>query len=100
MFDSGERRTYLVECYWPSVDAQGFLAAAQRARQAAQQLQGQGRELRFLASILVLIDETVFYLFDGEEAEVRTASEQAGIPFERVLESIRVTGGPPDEEKR
>jgi hypothetical protein len=50
------------------------------------------RALRFLGSILVLADETVFCLFDGLEADVRTVSEQAGVPFERVLESLRIDG--------
>jgi hypothetical protein len=40
-------------------------------------------------------DETVFCLFDGDEADVRAVSEQAGIPFARVLESLRVDGNRP-----
>jgi hypothetical protein len=50
----------------------------------------------FLASIRVPADEGVFCLFDGVGADIRTASEQAGVPFERVLETgitcIRITG--------
>jgi hypothetical protein len=38
-------------------------------------------------------DETVFCLFDGAEADVRAVSEQAGVPFERVLESLRIDVG-------
>ena len=43
-------------------------------------------------SILVPADETVFCLFDGVEADVRAVSEEAGMPFERVLESLRIDG--------
>jgi len=35
-------------------------------------------------------DETVFCFFDGQEADVRAVSEKAGVPFERILESLRI----------
>ena len=41
-------------------------------------------------SILVPSDETVFCLFDGSEADVRAVSQQADMPFERVLASVRI----------
>jgi len=89
---SAERRLYLVECYWPGVTEQKLTEAAARARAAAGELRRHGRELQFLCSILVLADETVFCFFDGAEEDVRTASLQAGVRFERVLESRRVDG--------
>lgn len=46
----------------------------------------------FLGSILVPADETVFCLFNGSEADVRAVNERAGVPFERVLESLRIDG--------
>ncbi len=58
-----------------------------------------GRDLRFLWSILVPADETVFCFFDGDETDVRTVSEQAGVPFERVLEWLRIDGRPNAEDK-
>ncbi len=93
MYESGAQRSYLVECYWPSVDVEKLLAVARRTRAAAQELRRQGRRLRFVGSILVSVEETVFYLFDGEEADVRAVSERAGVPFERVLESLLIDGG-------
>ena len=65
-------------------------------RGPARELRRQGHQLRFLQSILVLADETVFCHFDGAEADVRTVSEPAGGPFERVLESIRIDGSQSD----
>lgn len=85
-----EHTSYLVECYWPGVSAEAFAAVAARAEEAAREVQEQGRELHFLGSILVLSDETVFCFFDGEEADVRAVSERAGVPYERVLESLRI----------
>lgn len=87
---SNGSRTYLVECYWPGVSEEKLVAATQRAQAAAAELGREGHELRFVGSILVLSDETVFCLFDGCEADVLRASEKAGVPFERVLESRRI----------
>jgi hypothetical protein len=95
-----ERRSYLVECYWPGVSEDKLAAATERTRTAASELRLDGHELRFLGSILVLADETVFCLFDGLEADVRAVSEQAGVPFERVLESLRIDGNQPQEEEQ
>jgi len=92
MSESGEAKSYLVECYWPGVSEEKLALASQRVRRAAYGLRRHGRELRFRGSILVPADETVFCLFDGVEADVRAVSEEAGMPFERVLESLRIDG--------
>jgi hypothetical protein len=78
--------------YWPGVSEEKLAAAAQCAQTAASEPRRQGREFRFRGSILVVADETVFCLFEGLEADVRAVSEQAGVPFERVLESLRIDG--------
>jgi len=44
----------------------------------------------------VLADETVFCLFDGREEDVRAATVRAGVPFQRVLESLRIDGSQPE----
>jgi len=92
MSESGEAKSYLVECYWPGVSEEKLALASQRARRAAYGLRRHGRELRFRGSILVPADETVFCLFDGVEADVRAVSEEAGMPFKRILESLRIDG--------
>jgi hypothetical protein len=53
----------------------------------------QGRDLRFVGSILVLSEETVFYLFDGDEQDVVAITKQLGVRFERVLETLHIRGG-------
>jgi len=90
-----EPRTYLVECYWPGVSQHKLAAASRQAGAAAAQLRRQGRETRFLGSLLVPAEETVFCLFEGTESDVRAASAQAGIPAERILESLRVNATEP-----
>jgi hypothetical protein len=99
MSGDGQPRGYLVECYWPGVNAEKVVAAVERAEQAAGELRSQGRSLHVLGSILVPADETVFCLFDGQEADVRAVSERAGVPFERILESLRIGGGQTKQER-
>jgi hypothetical protein len=78
----------VVECYWPSVTQDQHALAAGRARAAASEARRSGRELQFLGSILIPAEETVFCLFTGREHDVRAASRQAELPFERILESV------------
>ena len=89
MSDGDLTKSYLVECFWPGVTSETLALAARRVQASASALRQQGGDVIFLGSILVPADESVFCLFDGVEADVRAASEQAGIPFERVLESLR-----------
>lgn len=89
---SDRKRSYLVECYWPGVSEASLATAARRVRLAAAELRRHGHDVAFLSSILVPADETVFCLFEGCETDVRAVSEQAGMPFERVLESLRIDG--------
>jgi hypothetical protein len=86
-------RSYLVEYYWPGVSEQKLAVAAGQMQRAAENLRARGHDLQFIGSILVPTDETVFCLFDGIEADVRNVSEQVRVPFERILESLRIGGG-------
>jgi hypothetical protein len=43
--------------------------------------------VRYLGSLLMCQDEVVLCLFAGAERSVRRAAEEAGIPFERILEA-------------
>jgi hypothetical protein len=80
--------TYVVECFWPGVSDEGFLAASLRADECAADLRLQGRQVRLVASILLLEDETVFCVFQGDLDVVRDAASRAQLPFERVLASV------------
>lgn len=92
MSEGDQAKSYLVESYWPGVKAQEVNAATGRARQAAKAMRKRGTELRFLGSIFVVSDETVFWLFEGSEADVRTVSDKARVPYERILEALRIIG--------
>ena len=86
---SAERTgSYLAECYWPGVSEAALAERVARADAAAAELRRQGRQVDLRGTILVRSDETVFCLFDGQESDVRAAGELAGMPFERILESL------------
>jgi Protein of unknown function (DUF4242) len=87
-------RGCVIECCWPGVTEQAVADAAHRTVQAAAEIRRQAHDVDFLTAILVPPDETIFCLFEGHEAAVRTAGDRAGIPAERVLESVRVDGNP------
>jgi hypothetical protein len=55
-------------------------------------------ELRFLGSLLIPADETVFSLFQGTEADVRAIAQEADIPLERVVEWCWLDNGGDDRE--
>ncbi len=87
--DQREATEYLVECFWPGV-AEGDLADLdRRAEASADELSVGGQAVRYLGSLLVRQDEVVFCRFEGSEAMVRGAAEQAAIPFERIVEAGR-----------
>jgi uncharacterized protein DUF4242 len=90
MFSAKPAGTYLVECYWPGVSENAVAGAMRRAHEAVRELRQHGSDVRFVSSILIPADETVFCLFQGSEPDVRAVSERAGVPFERVLESVHV----------
>ena len=82
-------RSYLLECYWPDVDREGVGARVARLRSAVAHLAGEGREIDLADSIFVPGDETLFCVVTGAEADVLEASREAGLPFDRIRESIR-----------
>jgi Nickel responsive protein SCO4226-like len=76
-------RTYLVECYWPGVDAGAVEAALARADAE--------EDVQCVDTILVPEDEIVLCLFKGPSAQaVRAATLRSGLPSERVTPSIRL----------
>ena len=76
-------REYVVECFWPGVRESDLEELDARIAAAA------GADVRYQGSILMRADEVVLCLFTGSETAVRAVAEQAPIPFERILESVR-----------
>lgn len=76
----------IAECLLPGLT---LLAAEELAGQITAELAGHPRPgVCFLGSLLMPGDEVLLCLFAGPEAEVRAASERAGLPFERILPCV------------
>lgn len=74
---------YAAKCYWPGVTEPELEQATARAMRATTK-----GAVAYLGSILFEDDELVLCLFDAaSRAAVRTATERAGIPCERVMDS-------------
>ena len=72
---------YAAKCYWPGVTECVLRRVAKRAIDA-------GRA-DYVGSLLFPADELVLCLFQGRSpVAVQRASEQAGIPCERVMETV------------
>ncbi|MDX6512716.1 MAG: hypothetical protein QOE36_2220 [Gaiellaceae bacterium] len=89
MTESGSGSEYAAECFWPGVDEAAVRAIDTRAAQTAAELTSTGTPVRYVGSLLLREDEVVLCLFAGDRATVRRAAEQAGMPFERILEAAR-----------
>jgi len=82
-------QTFLVEQYWPGVTAESFELAADKVRASAREL----GDIRFLHSTLVPDDEAAFCVFAASSAAlVAEAYRRAGVPYERILDALDVTG--------
>ena len=86
---------YAAKCFWPGVTEDELRLAAERARSEADG----ARQAVFRAALFLPGDELVLCLFESASAAaVKQASEQAGMPCERVIETVWV-GREPRPEK-
>lgn len=91
--EESRRREYLAECLWPGVTEGELAGLGARARASAEATAGSPDEVRYLGFTLMPGDEVVFFAFGGPSPEaVRTVARSAGIPFERIVESVHVAG--------
>jgi hypothetical protein len=78
---------YTAKCFWPGVTEDELRLAAARARN---EIPAQPAA-RFRGALYLPGDELVLCLFDSlSPAAVKRASERAGMPCERVIESVWV----------
>jgi len=78
---------YLVECYWPGVDAERLMQTAERLSVPQPPLE----PVRWINATLIPDDEIVLCLAEGSAPEaVRASAEVAGLPAERIVAAITV----------
>jgi hypothetical protein len=77
---------YAAKCYWPRGTKTELEPVAARAAQGSSRSARHG--VAYLGSLLFSGDDLVLCLFEGpSRAAVKHASERAGIPCERLMDS-------------
>jgi hypothetical protein len=80
---------YVVETYQSRVRPEVFEVAAMHARRAAEEVSGEGLDVRHVRSVFVAVDETCFHFFEATSIEaVRHACERGGITTDRIALSL------------
>ena len=85
----GSREGWQVaECLLPGLT---IAAAEKLARRITAELEGRPRPgVCFLGCLLMPGDEVLMCVFRGPQADVRSVSERAGLPFERILGCVGI----------
>jgi len=80
---------YAAKCYWPGVTANELERAAASATREAGKASQSGKPVAYLGSLLFPDDQLVLCLFESSSrTTVKQTTERAGIPCERLMESI------------
>jgi Protein of unknown function (DUF4242) len=82
-------QTYLVEHYRPGLTVEGLKCWAARVRSAVDELEREGKAIRYVRSTIVPADESLLCVVEAATEElVREMYARAGIPFERLSRVI------------
>jgi hypothetical protein len=83
--------SFMAECFWPGVTRLLLEDVGRRAGEAAQGSNSKGASTRYVGAILVPADEIALCLFEAPSIAAATElNERAAIPFERILEIVRL----------
>jgi hypothetical protein len=83
---------YAAKCYWPGVTRAELVQVAARAAEPVPK--PGARDVTYRGSLLFADDDLVLCLFEGPSpTAVKRASEQAGLPCERVMDSVWLGAG-------
>jgi Nickel responsive protein SCO4226-like len=78
---------YAAKCYWPGVTRTELEQVTARVAKALREPGARG--VTYRGSLLFSADDLVLCLFEGPSPfAVKRASERAGIPCERVMDSV------------
>jgi hypothetical protein len=84
-------KTYVVECYLPGIDDAAVRRAVDGTAGEVRRLGPKAGAVEYLGALLMAVDEVVLHAFraDGPDL-VLQVSVAAGLPFERIVESVEV----------
>jgi hypothetical protein len=88
---------YTAKCFWPGVTEDELRLAATRAGSET----GERPQASFRGALYLPGDDLVLCLFDAtSRASVKDASERAGMPCERVIDTVWVAPHPRGGKER
>lgn len=83
---------YMVERHLPDFPPDQLPAAAAAAKEKAQELTSEGRDVRYIRSTYVPVGEKCYCLFEGSSREaVEEVQKRANLPYEKVHEAAFLT---------
>jgi hypothetical protein len=83
------RETYLVEHYRPGLTVEELGAWAARVRATTDEMEREGKAVRYLRSTIVPTDESLLCVLEAASEDlVREAYARAELPFERITAVI------------
>lgn len=84
---SAQMTTFLVEAYAPAATRVADIEG--RARAAADAMAEEGIAVRYMRTILVPDDETIYHLFEGPSQKVvAEVSRRASLQITRIVEAL------------
>ena len=86
---TGTRETFLVEHYRPGLTAEELGAWAARVRATTNEMEREGKAVRYLRATIVPRDEWLLCVLEAASEDlVREAYARAELPFERITAVI------------
>jgi hypothetical protein len=86
---------YTAKCFWPGITEEKLRLSADQAARGES-----ASHARFRGALYLPGDELVLCLFDASSREqVKRASEQAGLPCERIIETVWLHPGGPEAQQ-
>jgi uncharacterized protein DUF4242 len=87
---------YTAKCFWPGITEKKLRLSADHAASGES-----AAHARFRGALYLPSDELVLCLFDaGTREQVKQASEQAGLPCERIIETVWLPPGRRETEQK
>ncbi len=82
---------FVVERYSPGLTLELIRSMEPGLRLAAASITGEGHPVRYLGSILIAAEETVFSVYEADSAEaVAEANRRVAAPFDRVVPVVEL----------
>ena len=91
---SGSRprsRRFVVERYAPELTLERMRAGEARARRAAAAISRSGQRVRYVGSIVIEAEQTIFSVFEADApGAVEEVNRRAELPFDRIVPVIEL----------